>query len=112
MAAIGTSVSFAFNLWFLPFRIAGVAALIGVGTVAMMLLDRRDDRRERRRREWRALPKPGKRHRVRNCVAIPGGRFDYVEFDHNFGNYPHWPSILLARCFDVPTSLADGHACV
>jgi hypothetical protein len=30
-------------LWFLPFTIAGMAALIGLGTLAMMLLDRRDD---------------------------------------------------------------------
>ena len=43
---IATGVSFALcliYLWFLPFTIAGMAALIGLGTLAMMLLDRRDD---------------------------------------------------------------------
>ena len=29
-------------LWLLPFTVAGMAALIGIGTLAMMLLDRRD----------------------------------------------------------------------
>jgi uncharacterized membrane protein YccC len=43
---IATVVSFALYLlylWFLPFTIVGMAALIGLGTLAMMLLDRRDD---------------------------------------------------------------------
>lgn len=43
---IATSVSFALcllYLWFFPFTVAGMAALIGLGTLAMMLLDRRDD---------------------------------------------------------------------
>jgi uncharacterized membrane protein YccC len=43
---IATAVSFALcllYLWFLPFTIAGMAALIGLGTLAMMLLDRRGD---------------------------------------------------------------------
>jgi uncharacterized membrane protein YccC len=43
---IATGVSFALcllYLWFLPFTIAGMAALIGLGTLAMMLLGRRDD---------------------------------------------------------------------
>ncbi len=43
---IATVVSFALcllYLWFLPFTIAGMAALVGLGTLAMMLMDRRDD---------------------------------------------------------------------
>ena len=43
---IATGVSFALcllYLWFLPFTIVGMAVLIGLGTLAMMLLDRRDD---------------------------------------------------------------------
>jgi len=43
---IATSVSFALcllYLWFFPFTVAGMAVLIGIGTLAMMLLDRRDD---------------------------------------------------------------------
>ena len=43
---IATGASFALcllYLWFLPFTIAGMAALIALGTLAMMLLDRRDD---------------------------------------------------------------------
>jgi uncharacterized membrane protein YccC len=43
---IATGVSFALcllYLWFLPFTIAGMAALIGLGTLVMMLMDRRDD---------------------------------------------------------------------
>jgi uncharacterized membrane protein YccC len=43
---IATGVSFTLcllYLWFLPFTIAGIAALIALGTLAMMLLDRRDD---------------------------------------------------------------------
>jgi len=43
---IATGVSFALclpYLWFLPFTIAGMAALVGLGTLAMMVMDRRDD---------------------------------------------------------------------
>ena len=43
---IATGVSFALcllYLWFLPFTIAGMAAVVGLGTLAMMLMDRRDD---------------------------------------------------------------------
>jgi len=43
---IATGVSFALcllYLWFLPFTIAGMAALVGLGTLPMMLMDRRDD---------------------------------------------------------------------
>ena len=43
---IATSVSFALcllYLWFFSFTVPGMAALIGLGTLAMMLLDRRDD---------------------------------------------------------------------
>lgn len=43
---IATGVSFALcllYLWFLPFTIVGMAAIIGLGTLAMMLLGRRDD---------------------------------------------------------------------
>jgi uncharacterized membrane protein YccC len=43
---IATGVSFALcllYLWFLPFTPVGMAALIGIGTVAMALLGRRDD---------------------------------------------------------------------
>lgn len=43
---IAIVVSFALCLlclWFLPFTFVGMAALIGLGTLAMMLLDRRDD---------------------------------------------------------------------
>ena len=42
---IATSVSVVLcllYLWFFPFTVAGMAALIGIGTLAMMLLDRRD----------------------------------------------------------------------
>ena len=42
---IATSVSVVLcllYLWFLPFTAAGMAALIGLGTLAMMLLDWRD----------------------------------------------------------------------
>jgi uncharacterized membrane protein YgaE (UPF0421/DUF939 family) len=43
---IATSVSFALcllYLWFFPFTVTGMTVLIGIGTLAMMLLDRRDD---------------------------------------------------------------------
>jgi len=43
---IATGMSFALcllYLWFLPFTVAGMAALIGLGTLVMMLMDRRDD---------------------------------------------------------------------
>lgn len=43
---IATSVSFALcllYLWFLPFTVVGMAALIGIGALTMILLDRRDD---------------------------------------------------------------------
>lgn len=42
---IATSVSVAVcsvYLWFFPFTLAGMATLIAIGTLAMMLLDRRD----------------------------------------------------------------------
>jgi uncharacterized membrane protein YccC len=42
---IATSVSVVLcllYLWFIPFTVAGMAALIGLGTLAMMLLGRRD----------------------------------------------------------------------
>ncbi|HXZ46076.1 MAG TPA: FUSC family protein, partial [Pseudolabrys sp.] len=42
---IATSVSVVLcllYLWFFPFTVAGMAALIGLGTLAMMLLGRRD----------------------------------------------------------------------
>jgi len=44
--SIATSVSFALcllYLFFFSFTVAGMAVLIGLGTLAMMLLDRRDD---------------------------------------------------------------------
>jgi uncharacterized membrane protein YccC len=44
---IATGLSFALcllYLWFLPFTIAGMAALIGLGTLATTQLDRRDDK--------------------------------------------------------------------
>jgi uncharacterized membrane protein YccC len=43
---IATGVSFALcllYLWLVPFTIAGMIAVIGFGTLVMMLLDRRDD---------------------------------------------------------------------
>jgi uncharacterized membrane protein YccC len=43
---IATSVSFALcfvYLWAFPFTVAGMAVLIGLGTIIMMLLGRRDD---------------------------------------------------------------------
>jgi uncharacterized membrane protein YccC len=43
---IATCVSFALclaYLWFFPFTVAGLAALIGIGTLIMMLLGRRGD---------------------------------------------------------------------
>jgi hypothetical protein len=46
LSLIATVVSSALcllYLWFLPFTIAGMAALIGLATLAMMLLDRRND---------------------------------------------------------------------
>jgi len=43
---LATSVSFALclaYLWFFPFTVPGLAALIGIGTLAMMLLGRQED---------------------------------------------------------------------
>jgi uncharacterized membrane protein YccC len=43
---LATSVSFALclaYLWFFPFTVPGLAALIGLGTLAMMLLGRQED---------------------------------------------------------------------
>ncbi|WFU39117.1 FUSC family protein [Bradyrhizobium sp. CB82] len=43
---LATSVSFALclaYLWFFPFTVLGLAALIGIGTLAMMLLGRQED---------------------------------------------------------------------
>jgi len=43
---IATGVSFALclvYLWFLPFTVAGLAVLIGMGALIMMMLERRDD---------------------------------------------------------------------
>jgi len=43
---VATGVSFALcfpYLWFFPFTVPGLAALIGIGTLAMMLLGRQDD---------------------------------------------------------------------
>jgi uncharacterized membrane protein YccC len=43
---IATCVSFVLcfaYLWFFPFTVAGLALLIGIGTLTMALLDRRDD---------------------------------------------------------------------
>jgi uncharacterized membrane protein YccC len=43
---LATSVSFALclaYLWFFPFTVPGLAALIGIGALAMMLLGRQDD---------------------------------------------------------------------
>ena len=43
---IATGVSFALclpYLWVFPFTVPGLAALIGIGTLAMMLLERQDD---------------------------------------------------------------------
>jgi uncharacterized membrane protein YccC len=60
---IATSVSVVLcllYLWFFPFTVAGMAALIGLGTLAMILLDRRD-----------GIVTTGRPLRTRINIAIP-----------------------------------------
>ena len=54
-------------LWFLPFTIAGMAALVGLGTFAMMRMDRRDEDRHNWNNDGRRHG--GSRHNSTGCLV-------------------------------------------